>query len=142
MPRPRTGAAGSPIELSTYLGSSTSAYRSDLAKISIAQVAADSASAKQMSVKGVKGLEADLQIGSLSEQIRSLHKIEVLAVRSETAYVQRLRRVAIGEGRRLRKSRRVQVKLGPRTPGSGDMSRQLLRYSRNDVGEINVVENR
>jgi hypothetical protein len=66
-----------------------------------------------MLIKGIKGLEADLQIGSLSEQIRSLHKVEVLAVRSETAYVQRLRRVAVGEGRRLRERRRIEVKLSP-----------------------------
>jgi hypothetical protein len=122
------------------LGSSTSAYRSDFAKIGIAQVSADSARIKQMLIKGIKGLEADLQIGSLSEQIRSLHKVEVLAVRSETAYVQRLRRVAVGEGRRLRERRRIEVTLSPGPPRSSNVRIQLLMHSRNDVGEIYVIE--
>src|SRR5262249_25247425 len=95
-----------------------------------------------MSVECVKSFKANLEIGSLSGKICSLHQTNILVVSGETAHVQRLRPIAVGERCRIAEGRWVEVELSAGTRRGGDTVIQNLRHTRNDVRKIDVIKNR
>src|SRR5690348_11624035 len=95
-----------------------------------------------MSVECVKRLKPNFEVSSFSGKICPLHKTDILVVSGETAYVQRLRPIAVSKGCRIAEGRWIEIKLSAGTRGDGDAVIQNLRYTRNDVGKVDVVENR
>jgi hypothetical protein len=75
------------------------------------------------------------------DKVNALDKADGLVHARETAHVECLGSIANGERRRRCEGRRIKVKL-PRQPWVRDVMVQDLRYSGNDVRELNVAEDR